>query len=92
MDANLQALAAKAMGILNALHRFGVPAMASAFFNVGSIVGGLLLGFVVGPRIGLGAIEGMALGKCVIAYNANGRLPRPNTRWSDGPSNCSAPR
>src|SRR5215470_17340666 len=31
------ALAAKAMGILNALHHFGVPAIASAFFNVGSI-------------------------------------------------------
>ncbi|HEX2385945.1 MAG TPA: murein biosynthesis integral membrane protein MurJ [Candidatus Binatia bacterium] len=56
------ALAAKAMGILNALHRFGVPALASAFFNVGSIIGGLLLGFVLGPHIGLGAIEGMAYG------------------------------
>jgi putative peptidoglycan lipid II flippase len=56
------ALAAKAMGILNALHRFGVPAMASAFFNVGSIIGGLFLGFVLGPHIGLGAIEGMAYG------------------------------
>jgi len=56
------ALAAKAMGILNALHRFGVPAMASAFFNIGSIVGGLLLGFALGPHFGLGAIEGMAYG------------------------------
>ena len=56
------ALAAKAMGILNAMHRFGVPAMASAFFNIGSIVGGLLLGFVIGPSLGLGAIEGMAYG------------------------------
>ncbi|HTM08081.1 MAG TPA: murein biosynthesis integral membrane protein MurJ [Verrucomicrobiae bacterium] len=56
------ALAAKAMGILNAMHRFGVPAMASAFFNIGSIVGGLFLGFAVGPTLGLGAIEGMAYG------------------------------
>jgi putative peptidoglycan lipid II flippase len=56
------ALAAQAMGILNARHRFGVPALASAFFNVGSIVGGLFLGFVVGPYVGLGAIEGMAWG------------------------------
>jgi len=35
------ALAAQAMGVLNARDRFGVPAMASTFFNVGSIVGGL---------------------------------------------------
>jgi putative peptidoglycan lipid II flippase len=50
------------MGILNSLGRFGIPAFASAFFNVGSIVGGLLLGFVVGPALGLSAIEGMAYG------------------------------
>src|SRR5215470_5383071 len=41
----LVALAAQAMGILNARGRFGMPALASAFFNVGSILGGLLLGF-----------------------------------------------
>ena len=35
------ALAAQAMGVLNARDRFGVPAMASTFFNVGSIIGGL---------------------------------------------------
>ena len=56
------ALAAQAMGILNARHRFGVPALASAFFNVGSIVGGLFFGFVAGPLVGIGAIEGMAFG------------------------------
>jgi putative peptidoglycan lipid II flippase len=38
----LVALAAQAMGILNARDRFGVPAMASTFFNVGSIVGGIV--------------------------------------------------
>jgi putative peptidoglycan lipid II flippase len=37
----LVALAAQAMGVLNARGRFGVPAMASTFFNVGSIIGGL---------------------------------------------------
>jgi putative peptidoglycan lipid II flippase len=37
----LVALAAQAMGILNARDRFGVPALASSFFNIGSIVGGL---------------------------------------------------
>src|SRR5262249_7512551 len=38
----LVAMAAKAMGILNARDRFGVPALASSFFNIGSIVGGLV--------------------------------------------------
>ena len=37
----LVALAAQAMGILNARDRFGVPALSSSFFNVGSIIGGL---------------------------------------------------
>jgi putative peptidoglycan lipid II flippase len=37
----LVALAAQAMGVLNARDRFGIPALSSSFFNVGSIVGGL---------------------------------------------------
>ena len=61
----LVALAAQAMGILNARGRFGIPALASAFFNVGSIMGGLLLGFAIGPAIGLSAIEGMAYGTLI---------------------------
>ena len=40
----LVALAAQAMGVLNACNRFGVPAMASTFFNLGSVVFGLMLG------------------------------------------------
>jgi putative peptidoglycan lipid II flippase len=59
------ALAAQAMGVLNAQHYFGMPAMASAFFNLGSIVGGLLLGFALGPVIGLDPIEGMAYGTLI---------------------------
>jgi putative peptidoglycan lipid II flippase len=61
----LIALAAQAMGILNAQNIFGIPALASAFFNVGSIVGGLLLGFVIGAYVGLSPIEGMAFGTLV---------------------------
>jgi putative peptidoglycan lipid II flippase len=61
----LVALAAQAMGILNASNRFGVPALASAFFNIGSILGGLMLGFVLGPAFGITAIEGMAYGTLV---------------------------
>src|SRR6266851_5058707 len=37
----LVALAAQAMGVLNARDRFGIPAIASTFFNIGSIIGGL---------------------------------------------------
>jgi putative peptidoglycan lipid II flippase len=61
----LIAMAAQAMGILNARNVFGIPALASAFFNIGSILGGLLLGFVIGPFVGLSAIEGMAFGTLV---------------------------
>lgn len=61
----LIALAAQAMGVLNSLNRFGVPALASAFFNLGSILGGLLLGFVIGPALGLTPIAGMAYGTLV---------------------------
>src|SRR5205814_195654 len=73
----LVALAAVAMGILNTRHIFGVPAAASAFFNLGSIVGGLgcaawlapgylsaVLGRGPAPDAGLvtRALTGMAIG------------------------------
>jgi putative peptidoglycan lipid II flippase len=61
----LIALAAQAMGILNAQNIFGIPAIASAFFNVGSIIGGLLLGFVIGSYAGLSPIQGMAWGTLI---------------------------
>jgi putative peptidoglycan lipid II flippase len=56
------ALAAQAMGILNALGIFGVPALSSTFFNIGSVGMGLFLGFVAGPPLGISAMEGMAWG------------------------------
>ena len=59
------ALAAQAMGMLNAFNVYGVPALASAFFNIGSIVGGLFLGFLIGPALGLSRIAGMAYGTLV---------------------------
>jgi putative peptidoglycan lipid II flippase len=58
----LVALAAQAMGVLNACHQFGIPAMSSTFFNLGSVGFGLLLGFLLGPRLGLTPIAGMAYG------------------------------
>ena len=41
----LVALAAQAMGVLNACNRFGVPALASTFFNLGSVGFGIVLGY-----------------------------------------------
>lgn len=58
----LVALAAQAMGILNACNQFGVPAMASTFFNIGSLIFGLSLGKWAGPHLGISPIEGMAYG------------------------------
>jgi putative peptidoglycan lipid II flippase len=56
------ALAAQAMGILNACGRFGVPALASAMFNVTSVVVGIALGWTVGRSFGNGPIVSMACG------------------------------
>jgi putative peptidoglycan lipid II flippase len=56
------ALAAQAMGILNASNRFGVPAMASTFFNIGSVGFGVALGVWLGPKLHLSRIDGMAIG------------------------------
>lgn len=58
----LVALAAQAMGILNACGSFGVPAMASTFFNIGSLVFGLAIGRWAGPTFGISPIIGMAYG------------------------------
>jgi putative peptidoglycan lipid II flippase len=58
----LVALAAQAMGVLNACNRFAVPALASTFFNIGSVTFGLLLGYVLGPHLGIDPITGMAIG------------------------------
>ncbi len=58
----LVALGAQAMGMLNCCGSFGVPALASTFFNLGSVVFGLALGFWLGPHIGIAPIEGMAFG------------------------------
>jgi putative peptidoglycan lipid II flippase len=58
----LVALAAQAMGILNANGQFGIPALSSTFFNAGSLGIGLILGFFAGPRLGFSLVESMAYG------------------------------
>jgi putative peptidoglycan lipid II flippase len=61
----LVSLAALAMGILNSRNRFGIPASASTFFNIGAIAGGLLFAYLIDPRFGPRAIVGMAVGTLV---------------------------
>ncbi|MGW8195184.1 MAG: murein biosynthesis integral membrane protein MurJ [Desulforhopalus sp.] len=57
-------LSAVVMGILNTKGRFFVPALASSFFNLGSVIGGTILAFTL-PRYGQPAIVGMAIGTLI---------------------------
>lgn len=61
----LVSLAALVMGLLNARNVFGVPAMASSFFNLGSIIAGAGLGYWIDPHFGARAVLGLALGTLV---------------------------
>ena len=61
----LVSLAALVMGMLNAKDVFGAPAMASSFFNLGSIAGGVLFGWLLDPSFGERALIGLALGTLV---------------------------
>jgi putative peptidoglycan lipid II flippase len=61
----LLALAAQAQGMLYASHRFGLPAVSPAIFNITSILSGLALGSWFGPRFGISPVRGMALGVVV---------------------------
>ena len=48
----LVSLAALVMGMLNANNVFGMPALSSCFFNLGSMIGGAALRLVDGSRRG----------------------------------------
>jgi len=58
-------MAALVMGMLNAKNVFGRPAMASSFFNLGSILGGVSLGWWIDPAFGPRALIGLALGTLI---------------------------
>jgi putative peptidoglycan lipid II flippase len=89
----LVSLAALVMGMLNAKHVFGIPAMASSFFNLGSIAGGVLIGRWLDPHFGPRALVGLAIGTLVGgAMQLAVQLPslaklgyvfRPDFRWRD---------
>jgi putative peptidoglycan lipid II flippase len=88
----LVALAAQAMGVLNACNRFAVPALASTFFNIGSVTFGLILGYWLAPSLGIQPITGMAIGVVlggalqlvwqVPALRKEGFSFRPSFDWS----------
>jgi putative peptidoglycan lipid II flippase len=61
----LVSLAALVMGMLNARSVFGIPAMASSFFNLGSIIGGVSIGYWLDPHFGQTAIFGLAIGTLI---------------------------
>src|ERR1700726_1426463 len=61
----LVSLAALAMGMLNAKHVFGAPAMASSYFNLGSIIGGVTIGWWVDPHFGARSLTGLAIGTLI---------------------------
>jgi putative peptidoglycan lipid II flippase len=89
----LVSLAALVMGMLNARNVFGVPAMASSFFNLGSIAGGALFGWLLDPKFGERALIGLAIGTLVGGFFQLAiQLPslrkvgftfRPDFAWAD---------
>ena len=60
----LVSLAAVTMGLLNSKGKFGLPASASSFFNVGSLIVGVW-GYYAAPDLGLHRTTGMAVGVLV---------------------------
>jgi putative peptidoglycan lipid II flippase len=86
-------LAALVMGMLNARNVFGMPAMASSFFNLGSIVAGVVLGYWLDPHFGPRAIMGLAIGTLIggalqllvqlPALRREGYSFRPDVHWGD---------
>src|SRR5438045_4551577 len=61
----LVSLAALVMGMLNAKHIFGAPAMASSYFNLGSIIGGVAIGWWLDPHFGARSLTGLAVGTLI---------------------------
>jgi putative peptidoglycan lipid II flippase len=58
----LVSLAALVMGMLNSRNIFTAPALASSFFNIGSIAGGVIFGWWIDPHFGEKSLIGLAIG------------------------------
>src|SRR5580658_9556290 len=89
----LVSLAALVMGMLNSKSVFGMPAMASSFFNIGSIIGGVTLGFWIDPQFGPRALLGLGMAtvlggalQLAVQLPSLARLGyrfKPEFRWRD---------
>ena len=89
----LVSLAALIMGMLNSKNVFTAPAMASSFFNIGSIVGGVFFGWLIDRNFGRNALIGLAVGTLLGGLlQLTTQLPslrragfhfRPDFHWSD---------
>jgi putative peptidoglycan lipid II flippase len=72
----LVSLAALVMGMLNAKHVFGPPAMASSYFNLGSIIAGVGIGYWIDPHFGARSLVGLAIGTLIGgAWQLLGQFP-----------------
>ena len=58
----LVSLAALVMGMLNAKNVFGMPALSSCFFNLGSMIGGAAIGWWMDPNWGPQSLVGFSIG------------------------------
>lgn len=86
-------LSALIMGALNMVGVFGLPMLASAAFNVTSILLGLLIGYFIDPSFGPKALYGFACGVTIggmaqIAVqlpklSKTGFRWKPNFQWDD---------
>src|SRR3989440_2088632 len=89
----LVSLAALVMGMLNAKHVFGPPAMASSYFNLGSIIGGVALGWWIDPNFGARSLIGLSIGTLIGGFwQLTAQFPslrrvgykyRPDFQWRD---------
>ena len=89
----LVSLAALVMGMLNAKHVFGPPAMASSYFNLGSIIGGVAIGWWIDPHFGARSLIGLSLGTLIGGlWQLSAQFPslsrvdyryRPDFHWRD---------
>lgn len=89
----LVSLAALVMGVLNSRGVFGMPALSSCFFNIGSIVAGTSIGLWLDPNRGPMTMVGMAIGVVVGGFGQLAcQLPalhrlgfrwKPDWNWRD---------
>jgi putative peptidoglycan lipid II flippase len=89
----LVSLSALVMGMLNARDVFGMPALASCFFNIGSMIGGALIGYWMDPSWGPRSLVGFSWGVLIggvsqlvcqfPSLRAVGYRFKANFKWND---------